>query len=230
MATPDDPKEFNKEVQQTSYQDNDGHVHNVKRVTETRNPNVENNYTHSYQQGRSVERNHQRNLAERDSDNTARGLLLGVLLASLAAIGGGITWYNSQQRNDNITPVVVPVPDQSQPSSSPEARQEPNTQTTIIERTREVPSERTQDVPVPAPIPQQQTPQVQPTAPDTTGSSSVITPTSPTVPQTTSPETQNNTDTTTTPDNSTDTTTTTPNNSTDTPTNSNTNNSGNADQ
>lgn len=143
MNNPGDRENYRSESQQEYYTDANGETRTrVQRTTETVNntPNV-NSYGTGYVNGRDSERRYQQaNLAERDSSNTANGLLLGVILTSLVTLGVGAFWYFNQRNNtanDNVTPVLVPVPSNASPS--PAASQSPPTRTTIIERTREVP-------------------------------------------------------------------------------------------
>jgi hypothetical protein len=143
MTNPNNHEKYRSENRQESYTDANGETHtHVRRTTETVNntPNT-NSYGSGYVSGRENERRYQQaNLAERDNSNTANGLLLGVILTSLATLGVGAFWYFNQRSNpavDNTVPVVVPVPTNASPS--PEATQSPQQRTTIIERTREVP-------------------------------------------------------------------------------------------
>lgn len=147
MRTPNNSSNYEQEY----YRDADGNPHYIERTSGTKNPNA---YTHGYSHGRAVERSHQNDLARRDSENTARGLLVGVLLASLAAIGSAYAWYLNQPDSRTNS-----VPESSQPAPSPQK------QTTIIEkvkevpveRIREVPVERVKEVPVAVPVPAQNT-------------------------------------------------------------------------
>ncbi|BAY61144.1 hypothetical protein NIES22_12050 [Calothrix brevissima NIES-22] len=143
MNNPGDRENYRSESQQEYYTDANGETRtHVQRTTETINntPNV-NSYGTGYVNGRDSERRYQQaNLAERDSSNTANGLLLGVILTSLVTLGVGAFWYFNQRNNtvnNRVTPVLVPVPSNASPS--PAASQSPPTRTTIIERTREVP-------------------------------------------------------------------------------------------
>jgi hypothetical protein len=141
MTNPNNHENYRSENRQVSYTDANGETHtHVQRTTETvNNRSNPNSYGSGYVSGRESERRYQQaNLAERDNANTANGLLLGVILASLATLGAAAFWYFNQRSNpavDNTVPVVVPVPN----NPSPEATQSPQPRTTIIERTREVP-------------------------------------------------------------------------------------------
>ncbi len=154
MSNSNDPKSFGREVRQESHNDVDGNTHtHITRTSETVN-NVPSNPNTGYVEGRIDENRYQGEvLAERDNENAGRGLLIGILLTSLAALtAGGIWFYNQRNDADPVQTIVVP---NNQPaiSPSPEAKQEP----TIIERTR--------DVPVPVVVPQQQAPASQAPAP-----------------------------------------------------------------
>ncbi len=160
MTNPDDNKSY-REVRQESYTDNDGNTHtNVTRSSETVD-NSAANYQSGYVQGRTSERNYEEALAQRDDENTSRGLLIGVVLAGLAALIGSAFWYfnQSSQTVDSIAPATsTPIY-----SPSPVVTQTPQPQqTTIIERTKEVPVkvpvEKTKEVPVFVPVPQQAAP------------------------------------------------------------------------
>ncbi|MUL38779.1 hypothetical protein [Gloeocapsopsis dulcis] len=158
MSTnPNDYKSYNRERQET-HTDANGNTHtNVIRTNETlsgASSNVE-AYREGYVQGQVSENYQEEVLAVRDNENASRGLLLGILLASLAALTAGGIWLLNQ-RNEPVptnTNIVVPAPN-SEPS--PAASPVPENRTTIIDRVREVP--------VPVPVPQQQAPA--PEAPD----------------------------------------------------------------
>ncbi|TVP66125.1 MAG: hypothetical protein EA343_01895 [Nodularia sp. (in: Bacteria)] len=81
------------------------------------------------------------NLAARDENNTIGGLLLGIIVTSLLSMIIGGVWYFNQS---NKAAVENTVPSDSSPTTSPSSPP----QTTIIEKTREVP--------VFVPVPQQQ--------------------------------------------------------------------------
>ncbi len=186
-------------------------------------PNT-NSYGSGYVSGRENERRYQQaNLAERDNANTANGLLLGVILASLATLAAGAFWYFNQRSNpavDNTVPVVVPVPTNASPSPesnpavdntvpvvvpvptnespSPEASQPPQPQTTIIERTREVP----------VVIPQPQAPET--SAPAQPNINVTVPPQPPATEKVPTPSPQSPTSNSPAPDSNSNTSTTTP--------------------
>ncbi len=152
MSNPNEPKSYGREVRQESYNDANGHTH-VTRTSEVNNVPNPNAYRDGYVEGRVTENHYQEEvLAERDNENAGRGLLIGILLTSLAALTAGAIWYYNQ-RNDDVPPTIVIPNSQPAPSPSPEAKRE----TTIIEKTR--------DVPVPVVVPQQQAPAPQAPAP-----------------------------------------------------------------
>ncbi|MBX9258388.1 hypothetical protein H1Q63_31460 [Desmonostoc muscorum CCALA 125] len=161
MSMPNEREIKNSEIRQESYTDTNGNTHtNLTRTTETLNNSTNpNSYQNGYVQGRNSEfRYQQANLAERDEKNTSNGLLLGIIITSLAGLIIGGVWYFNQRGNtavDSTVPVLVPLPS----DSSPTPTASPQPQTTIIEKTREVP--------VPVPVPQQQvTPPSAPSQPN----------------------------------------------------------------
>lgn len=167
MANPNDPQNYGREVRQETYNDTDGHT-SISKTTET--VNGANTYKDGFVNGQVSERYQEDALASRDNENAGRGLLIGILLASLAALTAGAVWF-ANQNNDvaPVTPVVVPVPNRAEPSPVPETK----TETTVIEKTRDVL----------VPVPQQQTSPVPPQQPSTTPEQNVNI----TVPPVTSP-------------------------------------------
>ena len=193
MSNPNEPKNSGHEVRQESHNNVDGHTHtHVTRTSETVN-NVPNSHVHQegYVAGRVDENLRQGEvLAERDNENASRGLLIGILLTSLAALTAGTIWYFNQRNNAEAPSTIVIPNSQPAPSPSPAAKQE----TTIIEKTREVP--------VPVVVPQQQAPapQAPVPAPDIKIDNSVTQPPAAqeapaTQPAPTQPESQSSTDT-----------------------------------
>ena len=126
-------------------------------------------YEEGYLHGRVAERSLDNQIEQDRSETTAaRGLVLGIALASLVGLTAGVLFYLNQ-RDESPTPARVVAPAAPQP---------PNRETTIIERTTEN-TQRTTPVnpaspqppdirviiptPVPpAPAPQNTTPQRQP--------------------------------------------------------------------
>lgn len=105
---------------------NTGDRPNYNSETVKNNPSHINSYRNGYVNGRETERNYQQNLAARDNENASVGLLLGIFLTSLAGLIVGAFWYFNQPRETVVNeaqPIVTPSPQQ----------------TTIIEKTREVP-------------------------------------------------------------------------------------------
>jgi type IV secretory pathway VirB10-like protein len=156
MTNSGDRESYNSETRQETYTDSYGNTHtNLTLSSETvnNNPNNVKSYRNGYVNGREIERNYQQaNLAARDEENASRGLLLGILLTSVAGLIVGAFWYFNQPREtvvEETQPVVTPSPskDLATPNFTPQPQQ-----TTIIERTREVP--------VVIPQPQQQAPSI----------------------------------------------------------------------
>jgi hypothetical protein len=151
MSNADQRQTHEHEVRQEFYNESNGDTYtNVTRTTETVNNNTSNQKTNSYRDGyvhgRVSERRYQENvLVERDNENAARGLLIGILLTSLAALAAGVIWLLNQS-NEAPTSVIPPV---VVPDSQPDKNQPPQKET-IIERTR--------DVLVPVPQPQAPSP------------------------------------------------------------------------
>ncbi len=142
------PEENKYKYTEINHEDNNGAGTRRVEVNETVNHVTPTSYTNGYTHGQAVERSRQREeLRERDEENkTNRWLVFGILLPTTAALLAGLLWSLNrlnEAQQINTAPVVVPVPQRAQ---SPVPRQ-----TTIIERTREVP------VPIP---------QASPTAPD----------------------------------------------------------------
>ncbi len=141
MANSNDPQNYGREVRKETYNDTDGHT-SISKTTET--VNGANTYKDGFVNGQVAERYQEDALVSRDNENAGRGLLIGILLASLAALTAGAVWFANQRDDVNpVTPVVVPVPNRAEPSPVPETK----TETTIIEKTRDVL----------VPVPQQQT-------------------------------------------------------------------------
>ncbi|MBE9118469.1 hypothetical protein IQ249_21495 [Lusitaniella coriacea LEGE 07157] len=91
----------------------------------------------------------QENQRVRDNENASRGLLLGLLLAALIAIVGGLAFlFTESQRSEPTVPTAVPVPVEKEEDENAE-QPTPENNTTIIERT----IEKTKEV---VPAPQQQ--------------------------------------------------------------------------
>lgn len=148
MTNSNKQNNYGREVsQESTHKDANGHIHtNATRTTETVNNPSNNSYQSGYINGQVSERRQEETLVERDNDNAARGLLLGILLTALAALGGGAIWFfNRDLSPAPVTPVVVPVPNNKPDTKpSPQASKAPE-KTTIIEKTKEV------LVPVPQP-------------------------------------------------------------------------------
>lgn len=137
MANPNEREIHNQEVRQESYTDANGNTHtHLTRNTSTTNNSYESGYLH----GRNVEHRYQQaDLVERDNENAASGLILGALITSLIGLTIGAFWYFNQQNAavDSTAPIETPASPSVEPTpiNTPPQPQ----QTTIIERTREVP-------------------------------------------------------------------------------------------
>lgn len=141
---------YNREVRQESYQDANGNTHvNVTKTTESND-----SYQHGYVHGRVAERSTQERASTiRDNENAARGLLLGILLTTIAALSAGVIWYLNQSPQASTStpqPVLVPVPSDK-----------PNTESSTVDRSSEKQTiiERIKEIPVPVLQPPASTPQ-----------------------------------------------------------------------
>lgn len=157
MSNPNERQTFGHEESHKYYTDSNGNTHaEVTKNTETAN-NTD-SFRDGYVHGQVTERGYQEEvLSERDNNNAARGLLLGIILTSLAALTVGVVWFLNQSNEapTQVLPSVV-VPAEPDVSPSPETK-EPPAKETIIERTRDVlvpiPQQPTPQAPAPAPQP-----------------------------------------------------------------------------
>jgi hypothetical protein len=139
----------------------DGNVDETVYLNGNADPARASSYRDGYVHGRVAEsRIEEERLEVRDNNNAARGLFIGILLTSLLGITLAALYYWNQRQQ--VAPaIVVPVPT----SPAPAANQQPNGQTTVIERqVEQVP----QVVPVPqqpAAAPQQSAPKINVTVP-----------------------------------------------------------------
>lgn len=122
-------------------------------------------YKEGYVQGRVVENGRENQLRERDNDNAARGLFLGIILASLVALGAGTLYYLTQ-RDGASTPATTPAPQQTEAEPAPTRTIE--RERTLIERVIPVPQENsgTQEQPPAEPAPAQPAPNINITVPN----------------------------------------------------------------
>lgn len=189
MSNSGDRKTYDREQRQEFYTDTNGNTHtHVTRTTETADHPVAEqpeSYRDGYIQGRTSERRYQEDvLTERDNDNAARGLLVGIILTSLAAVAAGAIWFLTQ-RNETPTQVIPPVivsPDASPAASPSPELEQPPARETIIEKTREV------LVPIPQP---QSSPSPQQSAPSQPAAEPTPNTQIPTQPQNQSSSTEN---------------------------------------
>lgn len=136
MSNPNSGSNYNREVRQETYRDPNGNTHvNVTKTTESND-----SYQHGYVHGRVAERSSQeRTSAVRDNENAARGLLLGILLTTVAALSAGVFWYLNQSPQASTTqPVLVPVPS-DRPNTESSTVDRSSEKQTIIEKIKEVP-------------------------------------------------------------------------------------------
>lgn len=138
MSNPNENTNYRRERQE-SHNDANGNTH-VTKTSETVNNTPSNVYQDGYIQGRVSENHYQQEvLTERDNENASRGLLLGILLTSLAALTAGALWFLNQK--DEVvepasqTTIIAPKPS-AKPSPQPSVAPE---KTTVIEKTKEVP-------------------------------------------------------------------------------------------
>ena len=119
-------------------------------------------YRDGYVHGRVLERRHQDEVLEvRDNNNAARGLLIGLSLASLVGLGLAALFFWNQRPEEAPTQIIVPQ--SVSPSPSPQSAETQN-RTTVIERQ----VERVPQVVVPqqpASAPQQTAPNINIIAP-----------------------------------------------------------------
>ena len=109
--------------------DSDRHLTNVANVETVAPEPVA--YEEGYVHGRASERSLESERQEvRGTNNAARGLILGVALTSLVGLTVGTLFYLNQREESPTpaSPVLVPVPRNPQ---------QPNRETTVIERTTE---------------------------------------------------------------------------------------------
>lgn len=122
-------------------------------------------YKEGYVQGRVVENVQENRLRDRDNDNAARGLFLGIILASLVALGAGTLYYLS--RGDGAsTPATAPAPQQTEAEPAPTRTIE--RERTLIERVIPVPQDTSgeQEQPPAEPAPAEPAPNINITVPN----------------------------------------------------------------
>ncbi|MDX2214680.1 MAG: hypothetical protein SFY66_15425 [Oculatellaceae cyanobacterium bins.114] len=103
-------------------------------------------YRDGYEHGKAHEHYVEADLRNRDNENAARGMLFGIVFASLAsAVIAALFIANHNPTSTPVAPVAVPVPQSPSPLPSPQTN---NVQVRerVIERTQEL-------VPVPQPQP-----------------------------------------------------------------------------
>jgi hypothetical protein len=98
-------------------------------------------YHEGYVQG-EVSENHRKSKDQtvKDNDNAARGLLLGIILASVVGLILGTTYFlNRRDEAPTLVPLVVPVPKANQPSAPSNTTKIIEKEKTIIEKLIPVP-------------------------------------------------------------------------------------------
>ena len=123
---PNEENSSNHEIHQEVHTDStNGHVSTTRTTTSvpstTAKASQEAAHHQGYVQGQMAE-NHQAGVQEvRDNENAGRGLLLGILLASLAGLVLGSVYYfnrGAEAPAPAPAPVIV-VPTATQPSATP---------------------------------------------------------------------------------------------------------------
>lgn len=145
MSNPNERTTHNREVRQEFYNDASGNTYsNVTRTSETVNNSTDdrttNSYSNGYVQGKISERRYQENaLAQRDNNNAARGLLLGIIFTSVAALAAGYAWLFNQTNEapTSVTPTIIVPNSPPDKKPTPEVDRPPQKET-IIERTKEL--------------------------------------------------------------------------------------------
>lgn len=137
-------------------------------------------YREGYIQGRNQEEFHGRINRKRENDSAATGVVIGVILASLAGLVVATLYFSP--RSQQVEQVPVPVP-QNSPSPAPSTER-----TTIIERQPQiVPVPQQTQIIVPSPD-QSNTTQPDTTQSDTTQPSTIQPDSSTTQPEVTQPD------------------------------------------
>jgi len=171
---PNEENSSSREIHQEVHTDaTNGHVSTTRTTTSvpstTGKASKEAAHHQGYVQGEMAENHRQLGVQEvRDNENAGRGLLLGILLASLAGLVlGSVYYFNRGEEAPTPTadPVIV-VPKANQPSATPAPTRTIEREKTIIERVVPVqPSPAQNATPAPQPSPAQNatpTPQANP--------------------------------------------------------------------
>ncbi len=163
---PNEENSSSREIHQEVHTDaTNGHVSTTRTTTNvpstTGKASKEAAHHQGYVQGEMAENHRQVGTQEvRDNENAGRGLLLGILLASLAGLVlGGVYYFNRGEEAPTPTaaPVIV-VPKANQPSATPAPTRTVEREKTIIEKIVPVPvkpSPVQKATPAPQPSPAQ---------------------------------------------------------------------------
>jgi len=160
---PNEENSSSREIHQELHTDaTNGHVSTTRTTTSvpstTAKASKEAAHNQGYVQGQMAE-NHQAGTQEvRDNENAGRGLLLGILLASLAGLVlGSVYYFNRAEEAPTPAPVIV-VPKANQPSATPAPTRIIEKEKTIIEKIVPVPVQPSpvqKATPAPQPSPAQ---------------------------------------------------------------------------
>lgn len=117
-----------------NHNDSNGRYNESDNITpdELVEPGRVTSYRDGYVHGRVLERRRQDEVLEvRDNNNAARGLLIGLSLASLVGLGLAALFFWNQRPEEAPTQIIVPQ--SVSPSPSPQSAETQN-RTTVIER------------------------------------------------------------------------------------------------
>lgn len=161
---PNEENSSSREIHQELHTDaTNGHVSTTRTTTSvpstTAKASKEAAHNQGYVQGQMAENHRQAGTQEvRDNENAGRGLLLGILLASLAGLVlGSVYYFNRAEEAPTPAPVIV-VPKANQPSATPAPTRIIEKEKTIIEKIVPVPVQPSpvqKATPAPQPSPAQ---------------------------------------------------------------------------
>lgn len=127
------------------YQDRNGNTHTKVTENTVRDRNTPEEYRDGYTHGRMAERRYQEdNLTVRDNNNAARGLLIGIILTSVAGLGAGLYYVLAQANNQPAPAPTIVTPASPRATVSPS----PIPERTTIQRERTI-----ETVPQVVPVP-----------------------------------------------------------------------------
>lgn len=144
---PNEENSSSREIDQEVHTDaTNGHVSTTRTTTSvpstTANASKEAAHHQGYVQGEMAQNHRQLGTQEvRDNENAGRGLLLGLLLASMAGLVLGSVYYlnrGEEAPTPTSAPVIV-VPKANQPSATPAPTRTIEKETTIIQKIVPVP-------------------------------------------------------------------------------------------